>query len=333
MNATPFPVLCLCRPTAARYHRAVSQILITGASGFVGSALVPVLAQRHRVVAAIRHQAVVPGCEIRAVGEIGPATDWSSALQGIDCVVHLAGLAHVAGEATAFQRVNCAGTLRLAEAAQRAGVSRLIFLSSVKVNGEATFGTPFRDDDEPHPDGPYAASKWAAEQGLARFAPHGGMAIVILRPPLIYGPGVKANMLSLLRLCRRGVPLPFGAIDNRRSLLYLGNLVDAIGRTIEAPLLPGCHTYLLRDGDDLSTTALVRAIAVGLGRRPRTLAIPPRWLAAALALVGKRAAAERLLGSLTVDDSRFRADFAWQPPIPAAAGIAAMTAWFSALPR
>jgi UDP-glucose 4-epimerase len=229
--------------------------------------------------------------------------------------------------------VNCAGTLRLAAAAQRAGVARFVFVSSVKVNGEATAAAPFRDDDPPQPVGPYAASKWAAEQGLAELASGGGMEVVILRPPLIYGPGVKANMLGLLKLCRRGVPLPFGAVDNRRSLLYLGNLVDAIRRVVEAPPHPGCRTYLLRDGEDLSTAALVRALAAGLGRPPRLLAIPPRWLGAALALAGRGAAAERLLGSLTVDDSRFRTDFAWQPPFSAAQGLAATTSWFSALPR
>jgi nucleoside-diphosphate-sugar epimerase len=310
----------------------VSQILITGASGFVGRALVPVLARHHRVVVATRRAMTAPGCEVRVVAEIGPETDWSGALHGVECVIHLAGLAHVAGEPASFQRINCAGTLRLAEAAQRAGVARLVFLSSVKVNGEATSERPFRDDDPPHPVGPYAESKWAAEQALARLASNGGMAIVILRAPLIYGPGVKANMLSLLRLCRRGVPLPFGAIDNRRSLLYLGNLVDAIHRVVEAPPRLGCRTYLLRDGEDISTAGLVRALTVGLGRAPRLLAVPPRWLGAALALVGKGAAADRLLGSLTVDDSRFRADFAWRPPYSVAEGITATTTWFSALP-
>jgi nucleoside-diphosphate-sugar epimerase len=311
----------------------VSQILITGASGFVGQALAPVLAPHHRVVVATRRASPMPGCEFQVVGEIGPETDWSDALQGIECVVHLAGLAHVTGEDTAFQRVNCAGTLRLAEAAQRAGVARLVFLSSVKVNGEATSVKPFHEDDPPHPVGPYAESKWAAEQGLARVASQSGMEIIILRPPLIYGPGVKANMLALLRLCARGVPLPFGAVDNRRSLLYLGNLVDAIRQTVEAPTRHGCRTYLLRDGEDISTAALIRTLAKALGRTPRLLPVPSRWLAAALALVGKGAAADRLLGSLTVDDSRFRADFAWQPPYSVAEGLAATAAWFSVLAR
>jgi nucleoside-diphosphate-sugar epimerase len=254
-------------------------------------------------------------------------------LRGIDCVVHLAGRAHVTGDPASFRRINTAGTLRLAEAAQRGGVARFVFLSSVKVNGETTTARPFRDDDTPQPAGPYGESKWAAEQALAQLAAAGRMEVVILRPPLIYGPGVKANMLALLRLCRRGVPLPFGAIDNRRSLLYLGNLVDAIRRVVEAPAQPGCRTYLLRDGEDLSTATLVRALAAGLGRPARLLPIPPRFLAAALALAGKSAAGERLLGSLTVDDSRFRADFGWRPPYSVEAGIAAMTAWFSALPR
>jgi nucleoside-diphosphate-sugar epimerase len=311
----------------------VSQILITGASGFVGHGLVPVLAPHHRVVVATRTAMPTPGCEVRVVGDIGPDTDWSGALRDVECVVHLAGLAHATGEAAAFQRVNCDGTLRLAAAAQRAGVARFVFLSTVKVNGEATSQTPFRESDPPHPVGPYGESKWAAEQGLARLASDGSVAIVILRPPLIYGPGVKANMLALLRACRRGVPLPFGAIDNRRSLLYLGNLVDAIRRVVESPPRPGCRTYLLRDGEDISTASLVRAISAGLGAAPRLVAVPPRLLDAALHLVGRGAAAERLLGSLTVDDSRFRADFAWQPPYPVAHGIAATAAWFSALPR
>jgi len=320
------------------YDRAVSRILVTGASGFVGRALLPVLAPRHRLVLAQRRAAAPgleeadSGAETRIVGEIGPDTDWSAALRDVDAVVHLAAHVHIAGadaDPATFMRVNCAGTMRLAEAARAAGIGRFVFLSTVKVNGDASGDRPFRESDKPLPADPYAKSKWAAEQSLAGLVGNGGtMETIILRPPLVYGPGAKANFRALVRLCLIGVPLPFGGIENQRSLIYNGNLADAIGRVLAVPPHRGCRTYLLRDGTDLSTGDLVRRLAAGINREARLPAVPPDWLRAGLRLMGKGAAADRLLGSLAVDDSRFRADYGWQPPYTVDEGLALTARWF-----
>jgi len=320
----------------------VSRILVTGAGGFVGSALLPLLLPRHRLVLAQRRpldRAPPEGAEIRVVGEIGPETEWAAALRDIDQIVHLAAHVHVDDakpDPAPFMRINAAGTQRLAEAASRAGVARFIFLSSVKVLGDASGERPFRDSDPPHPEDAYARSKWAAEQALAALAVHAApnaqplrpMEIVILRPPLVYGPGAKANFRALVRLCLLGIPLPFGAIDNRRSLIYSGNLADAIARVLAAPTRSGCRTYLLRDGTDLATGDLVRGLAAGINREARLPGLPPDWLRAALRLIGKGAAADRLLGSLAVDDSRFRADYGWQPPYRVDEALALTARWF-----
>ncbi len=305
----------------------MSRILITGATGFVGRALLPVLQRQHQVSAACR-RGIAPdnpaGITRHPVGEIGPDTDWSATLRDVDAIVHLA--AHVHQDAGAdsadFHRINSAGTRRLAEAAREAGVKRLVFLSSVKVNGEATAATPFREDDPPHPEGPYAELKWSAEQALTQIASSGGPATVILRPPLVYGPGAKANFRALMRLCRLGLPLPLGAVDNRRSLIYLGNLVAAIERALVEPVPSGCRTYLVRDGEDVSTADLVRRLAAALGRPARLVPVPVSWLRLGLRLAGRGGAADRLLGSLTVDDARFRGDFGWRPPFTVEQGLA-----------
>jgi len=316
----------------------VSRILVTGASGFVGGALLPLLVPYHRLALAQRRDDAAPaGAEIRIVGEIGPQTAWTAALRDIDQVVHLAAHVHVRGaegDPETFMRVNAAGTRHLAEAAARAGIARFVFLSSVKVHGDASGERPLRESDPPHPADAYARSKWAAEQALAALAATCPMEIVILRPPLVYGPGAKANFRALVRLCLLGIPLPFGAIDNQRSLIYSGNLADAIGRVLAAPLasgsrrVSGCRAYLLRDGSDLSTGDLVRALAAGINREARLPALPADWLRAALRLIGKGAAADRLLGSLAVDDSRFRADYGWQPPYGVGEALALTARWF-----
>ena len=203
-----------------------------------------------------------------------------------------------------------------------AGVRQIVYLSSVKVNGEATGRDSFNEEDEPRPEGPYAQSKWAAEQALAQISASSGPATIILRPPLVYGPGATANFLALMRLCRCGMPLPLGAVDNRRSLIYLGNLVAAIERVLAEPAGTGCRTYLVRDGEDLSTAELVRRLGTALERPARLMTVPEAWLRLALRAIGRAGAADRLLGSLTVDDSRFRRDFAWRPPFTVAQGLA-----------
>jgi nucleoside-diphosphate-sugar epimerase len=321
----------------------VSRILITGATGFVGAALRRVLAPRHRLVLAQRRAGgAAPDGEIRIVGDIGPQTDWSAALRDVEQVVHLAAHVHVAAadaDPAPFMRVNREGTRRLAAAAARAGIGRFVFLSSVKVHGDSSGDGVFRESDTPHPADPYGRSKWEAEQALATLAGASAMEIVILRPPLVYGPGAKANFRALVKLCLLGVPLPFGAIDNRRSLIYSGNLADAIACVVAAPLPSdsrtgrGCRTYLVRDGTDLSTGDLVRRIAAGVNREARLPALPPDWLRGALRLIGKGAAADRLLASLAVDDARFRADYAWRPPYTVDEGLALTARWFRDAPE
>ncbi len=310
------------------------RVLVTGANGFVGRALCRELLRRdRRVRAAIRRDDDPPaGCELRLVGETGPDTDWGEALDGVDAVAHLAARVHVMRESAkdsiaAFRRTNVEGTLRLAEAAALAGVRRFVFLSSVKVLGEASPEGPFTDNSPPRPQDPYGVSKWEAEQGLAEVAGRSAMEVVILRSPLVYGPGVKGNFLSLLRLVDRGIPLPLGRIGNHRSLLYLGNLVDAIRLCLSSPAAAD-KTFLLCDGEDLSTTNLARRLAAALGRRTALFPLPESLLWITARCVGRRAEAERLLGPLTVDDRRIRAELTWKPPYTVNEGLAQTVAWF-----
>jgi nucleoside-diphosphate-sugar epimerase len=315
------------------------RVLVTGADGFVGQTLLPALARAgHAVRAAVRAPRVgrlFPGI---AVGDIGPATDWSAALEDIEGVIHLAGRAHVMREATAdplapYRRVNVEGTRRLAMAAAAAGVRRFVFVSSIKVNGERTGDRPFTAADRPCPEDAYGLSKWEAEQVLGESAVAGGMETVVLRPPLVYGPGVKGNFLSLLRLCDRGWPLPLGAVRNARSLVYVGNLADALVGTLGHPAASG-RTFLVKDGEDVSVPELVRRIAAALGRPARLLPVPPAILRAGAAMAGRSGAAARLLGSLTVDDRPIREILAWQPPFSMLEGLRETAAWFrSSSPR
>jgi nucleoside-diphosphate-sugar epimerase len=227
----------------------------------------------------------------------------------------------------AYLRVNAEGTERLARSAAACGVSRLLFLSSVKVNGEQTGDHPYTEDDLPRPEDAYGASKRDAEQALARVAAETGLETVVLRPPLVYGPGVKANFLRLMDYVARGVPLPLGAIANRRSLIYVGNLAHAIVTALDAPPAAG-HTYLVSDGEDVSTPELVRMIAQALGVKPRLLPVPLAVLGVAAAIAGQRADLARLTGSLQVDSSRIRRDLAWRPPFTLAQGLELTARWY-----
>jgi nucleoside-diphosphate-sugar epimerase len=268
------------------------RVLVTGPGGFVGRALVPRLeAHGHRVVRAGR----------REVGEIGPATRWP--LEGVEAVVHLAAQVHDPDAAPeTFDRVNRQATIGLARAAAAAGIPRFVFLSTAKVMGERS-ERPLRESDPPRPEGPYAVSKLAAEAALPAHA-------VVLRPPLVHGPGVGANFRALLRLCRSGLPLPFAGLENRRSLIAVGNLADAILRCLEAPGARG--VYHVRDGD-FSTPELVAELRRARGMAPRLFRIPRGLL---------RVAPAALVGSLQLDDGAFRRDFGWAPPVPAAAALA-----------
>lgn len=317
-------------------HRSV---LVTGASGFVGQAACDLLVRKgHAVSAAARDVAKLPDTvRPRKIGDIGPGTDWVDALFNVDAVVHLAARVHMmnesAAEAVAGHRlVNTEGTRALAEAAAAEGVKRFIFVSTVKVLGEATTIRSFMEMDPPQPTDPYSVSKWEAERALWEISARTGMEVVILRPPLIHGPGVKGNFRVLLdRLARGGLlPLPLGGIRNRRSLLYVENLADAIALCLEHPRAAG-QTYLLKDGEDLSTPELIRRIDAVAKRTPHLLAVPPGLLRLAGLLVGKGAAVARLTGSLTVDDSRIRDDLDWHPPFTVDRGLEETVLWHKAL--
>ena len=306
-------------------------VLVTGASGFIGRALCDVLAASgRRVRKAVRMPAPgFPGAV--AVGDIGIDTDWRAALEGVSGVVHLAARTHVLRETATnplaeYRRINVSGTERLAHSAAACGVRRLVFLSSVKVNGERTTGRPCTEGDTPRPEDAYGVSKWEAEQALSRIAAETGLEVVVLRPPLVYGPGVKGNFLRLMNLVARGVPLPLGAVANRRSFIYTGNLAGAIVQALDAPQAAG-RTYLVSDGEDVSTPDLVRALARALGVKPRLLSLPLAALGLGATLAGKRAEFARLTGSLQVDSSRIRQELGWEPRFSLTQGLTETARW------
>ncbi|MDP2266052.1 MAG: SDR family oxidoreductase [Thiobacillus sp.] len=298
--------------------------LVTGATGFVGSALCARLAASGiAVVPAVRNPSRLPH-EV-AVGNLDASTDWRSALTACNAVVHLAARVHVMDDTAhnplaLYRASNLDATLNLARQGAQAGVKRFVYISSIKVNGEGR-DAPYRETDAPAPEDAYAISKWEAEQGLQQIAAETGLEVVILRPPLVYGPGVKANFLRLMQMVKRGWPLPLGAIRNRRSLLYLGNFVDAIRVCVEHPAAAG-QTFLLDDGEPVSTPELIRALARAMGRPARLLAVPVGVLGLAGALLGKRAAVSRLTGSLFVDSSAIRSRLGWVPPYTMQQGLA-----------
>lgn len=301
-------------------------VLTTGAQGFVGRALCAALPQRgYEVRAAVRAANERATGEI-GVGEIGESTNWTAALAGVDSVVHLAARVHVMRDSAAhplseYRRVNVLGTLNLARQAAASGVRRFVFVSSVKVNGESTRpGRPFMADDLPAPTDPYGISKHEAEEGLRELARNTGLQVVIIRPVLVYGRGVKANFLSMMRWLHRGAPLPLGAIHNRRSLVALDNLVDLIITCLEHPAAAN-QTFLVSDNEDLSTTQLLRRLSQPLGRPARLLPVPPAILIGMAALLGKQAAVRRLCGSLQVDISKTRALLNWTPSISVDEGL------------
>jgi nucleoside-diphosphate-sugar epimerase len=311
------------------------RILVTGANGLVGSAVCRrLVAEGWTVFGAVRREVSLPaGTTPRRIGEIGPDTVWAPVLAGIDAVVHLAARVHVlratAGDPdAAFDRANAQGTLCLATAAAALGLHRFVFMSSIKVNGEGTGERPFRPEDPPAPADAYARSKWQAEQGLHRLAAaNSHLKVTILRPPLVYGPGVGGNFCRLLAAVARGWPLPVGAVDNRRSLIYAANLADAVAACLDEPA-GACETFLVSDGEAVSTAELIRRLARLMGRQPRLARLPPGLLRLAGRCLGQSATVDRLIGSLVVDDEAFRRRFAWTPPYGLEAGLAETAAWF-----
>jgi nucleoside-diphosphate-sugar epimerase len=309
-------------------------VLVTGATGFVGSAVCPILARAgYRVRRAVRtHAAAGPGDAV--IGEINERTDWPDALRGVKYVVHLAARAHATQSRerelhAEYERVNVAGTRRLAERAVEAGVRRFVFLSSVKANGEVTGEHPFRESDPPRPEDAYGRTKREAEELLMRIGRESRMDVVVLRSPLVYGPGVKGNFLRFMRLVASGIPLPLGSIDNRRSLVYVGNLASAILACVERPQA-AARTYLVSDGEDLSTADLARAIGKALQFRPLVLRCPVSLLEAAARVARRSAELARLTRSLTVDSTRIRRELGWIPPYSSAAGLRETAQWYYA---
>ena len=316
----------------------VLRVLVTGANGFVGRALSAKLLQDGvELTGAVRNDRChLAGDVVRcAVGNIDAKTDWMPALSNVDVVVHLAGRAHVMHETqvdplVAYREINTAGALNLARQAASAGVRRLVFVSSIKVCGEGQERPDedaYTEMDAPAPSDPYVISKWEAEQGLRLIAESTGLEVVILRPPLVYGPGVGANFLRLMRSVKSGWPLPLGAVANRRSLIYIGNLVDAISMSARHPAAAN-KTFLLSDGDDVSTPELIRRIASAFGVPARLLSVPEPWLRLAGTLLRKGPAVDRLLGSLIVDASAIRRDLGWSPPLTMQQGLAETLKWY-----
>lgn len=298
--------------------------LVTGASGFVGGSLLREFQRRGMAAVGVGR---IPGPEIaHGVGEINSQTEWRPVLAGVACVLHAAGRAHILRDAAAnplaeFRRVNVEGTRRLALQAAEAGVQRLVFISSIGVNGISTDRRgPFTFEDRPAPIEPYGQSKLEAELALQEIAACTGLEVVIVRPPLVYGPGVRANFLRLMNLVQRGLPLPLGGVNNRRSLVALDNLVDMLICCARHPAAAG-EIFPVSDNDDLSTPDLLRSIGAAMGV-PVRLVPMPRWLLLQGArLIGRRGEAERLLGSLQVDIRHTRELLGWEPTISVDEGI------------
>ena len=310
-------------------------IAVTGSTGFVGESLTRELASREfKVRAVVRAGNPTTdrsdsNIDIISVGEINPQAAWSGALTGVDCVIHCAARAHVMHETSgnalaAYRSVNVEGSRRLAEQAAASGVRRLVYLSSIKVNGEQTaLGAPFIFSDTSAPEDAYGISKWEAEQALWDISAKTGLEVVVVRPPLVYGPGVKGNLARLLKLVRSGLPLPLGAVQNRRSLIGLDNLVDLLIRCVDHPAAAG-QTFLVADGEDLSTLDLLRHMAAAMGRTARLLPVPVPLLRFAGSALGKRAEIDRLVGSLQIDSNHTRQVLGWTPPVSVEEGIRRM---------
>ncbi len=316
----------------------VPSALLTGATGFVGKAL-----RKKLHAAGIKYSSAVRAAlssgkpdelfgQVHHIGEIGSETCWDGALKDIDAVIHLAARVHIMKDTAAdplqsFREVNTAGTLRLAKAAADAGVRRFIFLSSVKVNGELTTGQPFDESMPAAPQDPYAISKHEAEQGLRKIAAESSMEVVIIRPPLIYGPGVKANFLHLLGWIDRGIPLPLAGIRNQRSLVAVDNLVDFLITCRDHPAAAN-ELFLISDGEDLSTAGLAQCIAKHMGRSARLFSVPQFLMNLGASLLGKRPMVDRLTCSLQIDSSKARQLLQWQPPLSVDEAMAKTASWY-----
>ncbi|MGQ9500363.1 MAG: NAD-dependent epimerase/dehydratase family protein [Dissulfurimicrobium sp.] len=313
----------------------MAHILVTGANGFIGQALCRSLARQgifvRRAVRRTLPEMAERPYELAVVGEIGPETDWSYALDGIDIVIHLAGKAHsldgCRGQTNIFYRVNTHGTENLCKAAVSAGVKQFIYISTAKVHGETSGLRPFSEKDTPAPADDYARSKWLAEQAINAIASGSGMKAIILRPPMVYGPGMKGNLLRLLRLIDAGIPLPLLSIENKRSLLNVSNLVDILFRLIENPRSESI-TFLVSDREDMSTCEMVRLLAMALGKRPRLFPCRTDMLKLAARLLKREDDVGRLMSSFAVDSSLICRELNWSPPYSVWSGFKDVADWY-----
>ncbi len=315
------------------------RVLVTGATGFVGRVLCRRLLDNGFAVRACVRRTPEPmsltplsgAIEVCHPGDIGTNADWDQALDGVDAVVHLAARVHVNQDQAAdplaeYMRINVSATTKLAKAA--AGrTRRFVFVSSIKVNGQRTTGKSFDELDPANPTDPYGVSKWEAERMLRQIGADSGLEVAIVRPPLVYGPGVRANFLRLMDLVYRGLPLPLSYFPNRRSMIGVENLADLLVHCVSHP--SAAHqTFLVSDGEDVSTHELFRRLAEAFGRPGRYLRFPEWCLRFAAAIAGKREEADRLLGSLAVNSTKVRETLNWKPPVSLGDGLSATARWY-----
>jgi nucleoside-diphosphate-sugar epimerase len=313
----------------------MKKILVTGVNGFIGKNIYKDLIKLNYFVrGAVRNldTTLINGdTKYISVGNIDVETKWSNALEGVDCVIHCAGKTHVINkkdELDIYRTVNREGTKHLAEQAVKAGVKRLIFLSSVKVNGETTFGSLIlKHNDISQPEDAYGISKWEAEQALLEISKQTGLEVVIIRPPLVYGEGVKGNFLRLLDLVYKQIPLPFAKINNLRSFVGLDNLIDLIICCIDHPKAGG-KTFLVSDGEDLSTLDLIRKLSKFMNKSPRLFQVPQLIIQLIGRLVGKSSEVKRLLGSLRVDNSYTSEILGWSPALSLDESLEKTVRWY-----
>ncbi|MCL9683584.1 NAD-dependent epimerase/dehydratase family protein [Legionella maioricensis] len=312
----------------------MAKILVTGATGFVGRSLVPALLEAgHEVRCAVSCKVDYLQTEQAVIDRLENQKDWSEVLQGIDTIIHLAARVHIMQEKSKssldeYCKVNSLATKSLAEQAAKHGVKRFIFLSSIKVNGESTAkGCPYTEESIAQPEDPYGQSKLEAEQYLHSISQSTKMQIVILRPPLIYGAGVKANFLKMLKLVDKGLPLPFGKVQNRRSFIYIDNLISALCAVIAAPEAAN-QVYLVADDGSLSLAHLMDLIAKEMKVKVRLLAVPVNLLTLSLKLLGLKNLSTRLLGSLEVSNSKIKSQLGWTPPVSSVEGLGRTVKWY-----
>lgn len=313
------------------------KILLTGASGFVGRSLCDrLLAENHRIIAPVRSHDLLPynhNLRPEKISGLQDSLDWKLMLKDVEVIIHLASRVHVMNDTSIdplaeFRKINVGATLNLARQAVELGVQRFIYMSSIKVNGEKTLPVkPFTAEDKPAPVDPYGISKYEVEQSLAQIASETGLEVVILRPPLVYGPNVKANFLRLIKWVKLGLPLPLGSLHNQRSMVYVGNLVDAVIACLEHPSVAG-ETFLVSDGEDVSTPQLITMIASAMGKTSRVLPFPTAILNILGKATGKSTEVERLANSLCVDSGKIRTLLGWNPPFTMEAGIQETVNWY-----